>query len=128
VLPYQTGPRGKSSSRASSGSGPDGASSCWRAAVHWVSMCAHPDPQVIAAPRTPPMPAPRLVLFALLFTAPLMAQDKKKGKAPARPSDEVVKAWQKAGLQFGWHGTDKAGAMAFQDRPDGLKGAVPAFW
>src|SRR5262245_8896046 len=75
------------------------------------------------------MPALRIVLAALplLLPAAAPAQDKKKDTAPANPTDAVVKAWQNAGFAFGWHGTDKGGSMTWQDRPDGLKGALPAF-
>src|SRR5262245_12024758 len=75
------------------------------------------------------MSAARAALLALplLLTAASAAPTPKPKGFGGQPSREVVKARQKAGFEPGWLGTDKDGSLRFEGKPDGLKGALPAF-
>jgi hypothetical protein len=64
----------------------------------------------------------RALALALLLPAPAFAQ-----KAPAKPSDAVVKAWEKAGFRSGWYGRNKGGLDAFHAHSFDLAGPMPAF-
>jgi len=69
-------------------------------------------------------PRAALIALSLLLPGPLTAQETKP---PAQPSEEVIGAWKKAGLAFGWYGQGREGTADFQGNAKGLTGALPAF-
>src|SRR3954469_4287752 len=63
------------------------------------------------------MPASGLTLLAAVSLLALpSAAFARKDRGPAAPSQEVIRAWEKAGFRFAWLGKDRWGAMDQKER------------
>src|SRR5262249_10392652 len=95
--------------------------------IEWLMTISHFGTKKSLRFKGTPMIALRVIYVAAaiaFFSPPVRAQDKK---LPALLDEATIKAWEKAGAEYGWCGINSVGLGRFSKKPDGLTHLVPGF-